>query len=89
MILLFNTSNDFFFPTKQQGAFRARDVITQDFYTGDRGGYQENRKAMIKKKVFSTDELFEVLEQLPSEVVDALSLAVFKARLDGALGNLV
>ena len=31
----------------------------------------------------------EVLEQLPREVVDAPSLEVFKARLDGALGNLV
>ena len=29
-----------------------------------------------------------MLEQLPREVVDALSLEVFKARLDGALGNL-
>ena len=27
--------------------------------------------------------------RLPREVVDALSLEVFKARLDGALGNLV
>ena len=31
----------------------------------------------------------EVLEQLPREVVDAPSLEVFKARLDGALGSLV
>jgi len=30
-----------------------------------------------------------VLEQLPREVVDAPSLEVFKARLDGTLGNLV
>ena len=30
-----------------------------------------------------------VLEQLPREAVDAPSLEVFKARLDGALGNLV
>jgi len=30
-----------------------------------------------------------VLEQLPREAVDALPLEVFKARLDGALGNLV
>ena len=29
-----------------------------------------------------------MLEQLPREAVDALSLEVFKARLDGALGNL-
>ena len=31
----------------------------------------------------------EVLEQLPREAVDAWSLEVFKARLDGALGSLV
>ena len=31
----------------------------------------------------------EVLEQLLREVVDAPSLEVFKARLDGALGSLV
>ena len=31
----------------------------------------------------------EVLEQLPRETVDAPSLEVFKARLDGALGSLV
>jgi len=31
----------------------------------------------------------EVLEQLPREGVDAPSLEVFKARLDGALGSLV
>jgi len=30
-----------------------------------------------------------VLEQLPREVVNALSLEVFKARLDEALGSLV
>ena len=30
-----------------------------------------------------------VLEQLPREAVDAPSLEVFKARLDGALGSLV
>ena len=31
----------------------------------------------------------EVLAQLPREVVDALSLEVFKARLNGALGDLI
>ena len=30
-----------------------------------------------------------MLEQLPREAVDALSLEVFKAKLDGALGSLV
>ena len=31
----------------------------------------------------------EVLNRLPREVVDAPSLEVFKARLDGVLGSLV
>ena len=31
----------------------------------------------------------EVLEQLPREAVNAPSVDVFKARLDGALGSLV
>ena len=34
-------------------------------------------------------ECAEMLEQLPREAVDAPSLDVFKARLDGALGSLV
>ena len=33
-------------------------------------------------------ESVEVLEQLPRKAVDAPSLEVFKARLDGALGSL-
>ena len=35
------------------------------------------------------DEMGRSWNGLPREVVDALSLEVFKARLDGALGNLV
>ena len=31
----------------------------------------------------------EVLNRLPREAVDVLSLKVFKARLDGAMGSLV
>ena len=34
-------------------------------------------------------ECGEVLEQLPRETVDAPSLKVFNARMDGALGSLV
>ena len=41
----------------------------------------------VRGKLFT--ESGEVLEQLPGEVVDALSLKVFKDRLDGALGSLV
>ena len=42
----------------------------------------------IRKK-FLTVRLVRHWKRLPREVVDGRSLAVFKARLDGALSNLV
>ncbi|KFV04226.1 hypothetical protein N340_11449, partial [Tauraco erythrolophus] len=42
----------------------------------------------IRKKFF-TQRVVRHWNRLPREVVDAPSLAVFKARLDEALGNLV
>ncbi|KFP59259.1 hypothetical protein N323_06285, partial [Cathartes aura] len=42
----------------------------------------------IRKKFF-TMRVVRHWNRLPREVVDAPSLAVFKARLDGALSNLV
>jgi len=42
----------------------------------------------IRKKFF-TMRVVKHWNRLPREVVDAPSLAVFKARLDGALSNLV
>ncbi|KFV05843.1 hypothetical protein N340_14102, partial [Tauraco erythrolophus] len=42
----------------------------------------------IRKKFF-TLRVVRQWNRLPREVVDAPSLAVFKARLDEALGNLV
>ncbi|KFQ39607.1 hypothetical protein N332_13936, partial [Mesitornis unicolor] len=42
----------------------------------------------IRKKYF-TMRVMRHWQRLPREVVDAPSLEVFKARLDGALGNLV
>ena len=41
----------------------------------------------VRGKFFT--DIGKVLEQLPREAVDAPSLEVFKARLDGALGSLV
>ena len=38
---------------------------------------------------FFTRRVVRCWNRLPREVVDALSLEVFKARLDGALGSLV
>ena len=42
----------------------------------------------MRKKVF-TQRVVRHWERLPREAVDAPSLEVLKARLDGALGNLV
>jgi len=42
----------------------------------------------IRKKLFTLREVRH-WHRLPTEAVDARSLAVFKARLDGALGTLV
>ena len=42
----------------------------------------------IRKKFF-TARVVRHWNTLPREVVDALSLEIFKARLDGALSNLV
>ena len=38
---------------------------------------------------FFTERVVRCWNRLPREVVDALSLEVFKTSLDGALGNLV
>ena len=40
-------------------------------------------------KLFFTIRVLRYWNRLPGEVVDAPSLEVFKARLDGALSNLV
>jgi len=42
----------------------------------------------IRKKFF-TVRVVRHWNRFPREVVDALSLEVFKARLDGALGSLI
>ena len=42
----------------------------------------------IRNKFFNT-RVVTYLNRLPREVVDALSLEVFKARLDGTLNKLV
>ena len=44
---------------------------------------------IITEKKFLTQRVVRHWHRLPSEAVDAPSLEVLKARLDGALGNLV
>ncbi|KFQ10446.1 hypothetical protein N329_08499, partial [Haliaeetus albicilla] len=50
---------------------------------------KEGRFRLDIRKKFFTVRVVRHWNRLPREVMDAPSLAVFKARLDGALGNLV
>ncbi|KFQ10488.1 hypothetical protein N329_11476, partial [Haliaeetus albicilla] len=50
---------------------------------------KEGRFRLDVRKKFFTVRVVRHWNRLPREGVDAPSLAVFKARLDGALGNLV
>ena len=50
---------------------------------------KEGRFRLDIKKKFFTQRVVRHWHRLPREGVDAPSLEVFKARLDGALGNLV
>ncbi|KFR03927.1 hypothetical protein Y956_04857, partial [Nipponia nippon] len=49
----------------------------------------EHRFRLDVRKKFFTLRVVRHWNRLPREAVDAPSLAVFKARLDGALSNLV
>ena len=50
---------------------------------------KEGRFKLDIRNKFFTGRVVKHWNRLPREVVDALSLEVFKARLDGALSNLV
>ncbi|KFR11444.1 hypothetical protein N306_13421, partial [Opisthocomus hoazin] len=50
---------------------------------------KEGRFRLDIRKKFFTMRVVRHWHSLPREAVDAPSLAVFKARLDGALSNLV
>ncbi|KFP49571.1 hypothetical protein N323_01630, partial [Cathartes aura] len=50
---------------------------------------KEGRFRLDVRKKFFTMRVVRHWDMLPREVVDAPSLKVFKARLDGALSNLV
>ena len=50
---------------------------------------KEGRFRLAIRGKFFTKRVVRCWDRLPREVVDAPSLEVFKARLDGALGSLV
>ncbi|KFP93063.1 hypothetical protein N329_04074, partial [Haliaeetus albicilla] len=50
---------------------------------------KEGRFRLEVRKKFFTVRVVRHWDRLPKEAVDAPSLEVFKARLDGALSNLV
>ena len=50
---------------------------------------KERRFRLDVRGKFLTERAVRCWNRLPREVVDAPSLEVFKARLDGALGSLV
>jgi len=56
---------------------------------GDDFKLKEGRFRLDRRKKFFTVRVVKHWHRLPREVVDAPSLETFKARLDGALSNLV
>ena len=75
-------------PTGKLGRdFLERHIVTEQGGNGFK--LEEGRFRLNKKKKLFTMRVVRHWNRLPSEVVDASSLEVFKVRLDGALSNLV
>ena len=77
-----------------KGAYRkaGEGLFTRAWSDRTRGNglkLKEGRFRLDIRKKFFTVRVVRHWHRLPREVVDAPSLEVFKARLDGALGNLV
>ncbi|PKU43858.1 hypothetical protein llap_5830 [Limosa lapponica baueri] len=77
-----------------EGAYRrdGEELFVRDCSNKMRGNgfkLKEGRFRLDIRKKFFTVRVVRQWNRLPSEVVDAPSLEVFKARLDGALSNLV
>ncbi|GAB0181962.1 triadin [Grus japonensis] len=66
-----------------------RDCLHCDSTRGNGFKLKEGRFRLDVRKKFFTARVVRHWHRLPREIVDAPSLEVFKARLDGALGNLV
>jgi len=63
--------------------------VCSDRTRGNGSKLKEGRFRLDIRKKFFTMKVVKHRHMLPREAVDAPSLAVFKARLDGALSNLV
>jgi len=63
--------------------------VCSDRTTGNSSKLKEDRFRLDIRKKFFTLRVVKHWNRLPREAVAAPSLAVFKARLDGALSNLV
>jgi len=63
--------------------------VCSDRTSGNGSKVKEGRFRLDIRKKFFTMTVVKHRKRLPREAVDAPSLAVFKARLDGTLNNLV
>ena len=63
--------------------------VDNDRTRGNSFKLKEGRFRLDVRGKLSTGRVVRSWNRLPREVVDALFLEVFKARLDGALGNLM
>jgi len=63
--------------------------VCSDRTRGSVSNLKEGRFRLDIRKKFFTMRVVKDWNRLPREAVDAPSLVVFKARLDGALSNLV
>jgi len=72
-----------------KGAYETFYKTCRDKTRSDGIKLKEGRFRLDRKKKFFTMRVVKHWNRLPREGVDALSLAVFKASLDGAWSNLV
>ena len=75
--------------TRKQEGSKLFERVDNSKTSGNGFQLKEGRFRLDVRGKFFTRRVVRCCNRLPREVVDAPSLEVFKARLDGALGNLV